>query len=260
MTQSLLGIHKALVPVDRFSDRRVRRASRRLYSLALRDSELKGFDAITRDLETSTLEAMILAHRAGTKAARRVLAELRSWRADNVSRILTRATDFEKSALRELYGSIARGATNDSMSKVRDALLKNLFDVATGKREKKIKLKMSAGSPHAQTAMRTQTSIAFNAAAWVETNEDEELWGYELATSGDERVRPEHEDMDGVRYPKDHDFWKRYAPPNGYNCRCALNPILVGSKDAKIKPMKGTPQVDPAFQFNPGRLVERVLL
>lgn len=74
-----------------------------------------------------------------------------------------------------------------------------------------------------ETMVRTQIAVAYSAGRW-NANQDpaiqEILWGYEYVTVGDDRVRFEHEAMDGAIYPKDHAFWETNWPPNGYNCRC----------------------------------------
>lgn len=41
-------------------------------------------------------------------------------------------------------------------------------------------------------------------------------------TVGDGRVRPEHADMDGIIRPVSDNFWRKYMPPNGWNCRCTV--------------------------------------
>jgi uncharacterized protein with gpF-like domain len=78
------------------------------------------------------------------------------------------------------------------------------------------------------------------------------LWGFEYSTAGDERVRASHRPFDGVRYPKEHPFWRQFVPPNGWNCRCGLNPVYYGDRDATIKAFRGVPNVPREFRFNPG--------
>lgn len=45
---------------------------------------------------------------------------------------------------------------------------------------------------------------------------------------GDERTRPEHMKLDGTIKRGDSDFWNKYTPPLGFNCRCGIVPL---SKD-----------------------------
>jgi uncharacterized protein with gpF-like domain len=54
---------------------------------------------------------------------------------------------------------------------------------------------------------------------------------------GDDRVRPEHEVLDQFTARADDPVWMKIYPPNGFNCRCSVVPILKSeamkaSKDA----------------------------
>lgn len=59
---------------------------------------------------------------------------------------------------------------------------------------------------------------AFNYAQQLEIAQDFPLLEYR--TLRDNRVRPEHVALDGIVLPVNHSFWRRYTPPNGWNCRC----------------------------------------
>jgi SPP1 gp7 family putative phage head morphogenesis protein len=39
-------------------------------------------------------------------------------------------------------------------------------------------------------------------------------------TQNDGRVRPVHAELNDITLPVNHPFWRRYYPPNGWNCRC----------------------------------------
>lgn len=89
---------------------------------------------------------------------------------------------------------------------------------------------VSAENPHLiETIYRTEASLAYNAGRF-ETNQSPEidsiLWGYEYVTVGDDRVRPSHAALDGLRRPKDDPIWESILPPNGYNCRCTVVEIF----------------------------------
>jgi SPP1 gp7 family putative phage head morphogenesis protein len=61
------------------------------------------------------------------------------------------------------------------------------------------------------------------------------FWQY--WTVGDDRVRPEHEVLDQFTARADDPVWMKIYPPNGFNCRCSVVPILKSeamkaSKDA----------------------------
>ena len=77
-------------------------------------------------------------------------------------------------------------------------------------------------------------------------------------------MRPEHRLLEGVRLPKDDPFWKRYLPPNGWNCRCTVLEIWkdedIASVDfgiTGVDPRKRSPEelnLLPAFDGNAGIL------
>ena len=73
---------------------------------------------------------------------------------------------------------------------------------------------------------------------------------------GDGRVRPEHAAMDGITRPVNDSFWKKYYPPNGWNCRCTVmqsdsNTNVTPRKDIKVE------NVDPLFRMNAG--IDRIV-
>ena len=81
-------------------------------------------------------------------------------------------------------------------------------------------------------------------------------------TAGDDRVREGHRVLEGVRLPKEDPFWKKYFPPNGWNCRCTTLEIWKDEPTAKIDfgitgrdPRKRTPSamnVPAEFRGNVG--------
>jgi len=110
---------------------------------------------------------------------------------------------------------------------------------------------------------RTQSQLAYSAGR-LKANEDEaiqdELWGYEYVTVGDDRVRPGHAALDGVRLPKDDPKWKEIMPPNGWNCRCAFIEVFKDEEIAKtldvpefvkVDGTKVRAGADDGFDFNP---------
>ncbi len=58
------------------------------------------------------------------------------------------------------------------------------------------------------------------------------FWQY--WTVGDDRVRPEHAVLDGFAAHANDPVWMKIYPPNGFNCRCSVVPILAAEapKDA----------------------------
>ena len=119
----------------------------------------------------------------------------------------------------------------------------------------------------AETIFRTQTAAAYNAGRWNIVNDSDTapyIWGFQYCTAHDRRVRPEHRLLEGVRLPKDDPFWKRYFPPNGWNCRCTVLEIWNDEETAcedfgitGVDPRKRSPKelnLLPAFDGNAGIL------
>lgn len=109
-----------------------------------------------------------------------------------------------------------------------------------------------------ETIFRTQSSIAYQAGKYqAEQDPDIQdiLWGYKYVTVGDDRVRESHAVLEGTQLPKTDPFWKRFYPPNGWNCRCQAIPIF--EKREHVHPPRednnGRPIApDKGFNFNPG--------
>lgn len=83
------------------------------------------------------------------------------------------------------------------------------------------------------------------------------IWGWEYVTVGDDRVRPSHAELDGVRKPKDDPFWRKYTPPWDYGCRCST--LEVYADEAELASDSGSfvlPPSDEGFDISPAwRLV-----
>ncbi len=107
---------------------------------------------------------------------------------------------------------------------------------------------------------------AQSAANWANLQEDTSRYWLEYRTAGDERVRVQHQALNGICLPKDDDFWTEYYPPNGWRCRCVAVEVLArekslfDSKKAKDLGEKATTHIAPngknklqMFRFNPGR-------
>jgi SPP1 gp7 family putative phage head morphogenesis protein len=106
----------------------------------------------------------------------------------------------------------------------------------------------------AETLVRTHAQMAFGAAQWQLNQDDphDTIWGYLYATVGDDRVRPEHAELDGITLPKDDPIWRRIWTPNGWNCRCQI--IELTEPQEIVKAPRGAGP-DPGFDFNPGKLL-----
>lgn len=75
----------------------------------------------------------------------------------------------------------------------------------------------------------------------------------EYRTTGDARVRDSHRLLDGTIYAVEGEAWRRIAPPNSYNCRCAAVMLtreeLAGRKVLGDIPAGFTPE--PGFDGPP---------
>ena len=65
-------------------------------------------------------------------------------------------------------------------------------------------------------------------------------------TVGDERVRPEHDVLNGTIKPIDDPFWRTFYPPNGWRCRCTV----MNTAEAATKQQVDDPSVKSEFRGN----------
>lgn len=97
------------------------------------------------------------------------------------------------------------------------------------------------------------------AGKWEQFAADGDRYNLQYRTVSDDRVRPEHADMEGITQPIDSPFWAEFYPPNGWNCRCTvvqvrkskypvtpLDEAMTIGEDALGKDKKGV------FRFNSG--------
>lgn len=120
-----------------------------------------------------------------------------------------------------------------------------------------------------ENVFRTETQKAYSAGRWQFNEQDaiqEILVSYMYVTVGDDRVRPEHEGLDGVVLPKDDPRWDEIFPPNGFSCRCAAIEVF-DDREPVPPPAEFTtttetgreitvkPGADKGFQVNFGKTV-----
>lgn len=76
------------------------------------------------------------------------------------------------------------------------------------------------------TNLRTAISSSYHAAEWVRLQKLKDIYpAYRYRTMGDNKVRPEHQLLEGRVFWADDPIWLRILPPNGWNCRCYIEPI-----------------------------------
>lgn len=114
-----------------------------------------------------------------------------------------------------------------------------------------------------EAIFRTQVNAAYTSGR-LQANADPAidaiLWGYAYFTVGDDRVRPRHVAMDGMRLPKGDARWSTLMPPNGYGCRCQVVEVFTDEDAAttveppdelEVDGKVVQPVPDEGFDFNP---------
>lgn len=129
----------------------------------------------------------------------------------------------------------------------------------------------ATGLHYLETVYRTNIATAhavgrYRQQARPETLERRPIW--QLLTVDDGRVRDEHRPMHGRAWPADHDIWRIWYPPNGYNDRCRVRALSrdevaelgITVEDAmpemdRVSPSGERERVpllpDPGWAFNP---------
>jgi len=130
--------------------------------------------------------------------------------------------------------AVSRIAAKESIDKIRDEIQKAIKEGKTFKQWKENLKETIADLTeiHKETIFRTNIATA-QAYGQYESDKalGDMLWGYRRYTAGDDRVRPEHAELEGYTAPKDDIFWLYNTPPhlNGeceFNCRCGIEEIF----------------------------------
>jgi SPP1 gp7 family putative phage head morphogenesis protein len=69
----------------------------------------------------------------------------------------------------------------------------------------------------------------------------------------DRLVRPAHRILDNIVRPVDDEFWLRFYPPNGWNCRCTVKQVqkaTITPDDVLAQKIQAA-DIPTEFQFNP---------
>ena len=132
--------------------------------------------------------------------------------------------------------------------------------------EKVLKLNERYNQHYLEAEYQFAVHSAQSAANWANLQEDTSRYWLEYRTAGDEKVRAQHQALNGICLPKDDDFWTEYYPPNGWRCRCIAVEVLAreknlsDSKKAQELGEKATTQIGTngknklqMFRFNPGK-------
>jgi len=93
------------------------------------------------------------------------------------------------------------------------------------------KIDETYNSDYLQSEYNFVTASADMAAKWDEFASDGDRYLLQYRTAGDDRVREEHAELEGITLPIDDGFWESYYPPNGWNCRCTVVQVRRGKYD-----------------------------
>lgn len=152
---------------------------------------------------------------------------------DQHARSFTIAGMINAAMLQDVKNEISLAIKNgtsidDFKDKYMDALLKNGWTGITKDEER------LARPYRIEMILRQNMDNAYNAGRYkqlMEVKDQFPFWEYE--TKRDNRVRPAHKLLDGIIKPYNDDFWDIYYPPNGFLCRCNVNPLKYDPKYTK---------------------------
>jgi SPP1 gp7 family putative phage head morphogenesis protein len=101
-------------------------------------------------------------------------------------------------------------------------------------------------SGQVQAQFRTHTHAAYQQSQNASYQVNPLVENLTYVTAGDDAVRPEHQEWEGITLPKDHEFWDDHTPPCGWNCRCVVRvtsesdtPTALDDERLSLPPDKG---------------------
>lgn len=106
-----------------------------------------------------------------------------------------------------------------------------------------------------RTEFDTSVNMAFSGRNWNDAIRDRDITPFlQYQTVGDQRVRPDHVELDNIVKHIDDPFWSTNYPPNGWNCRCIVLQLFPGQKpETSDKDLPPLDDIPPLFQMNPGK-------
>lgn len=140
---------------------------------------------------------------------------------------------------------------NDMVAALRDPKTGKLRNWSQFKREAQI-INKQYNVNWLNAEYKTAVRSAKMARKWENLQRDKDVYPYlTYKTQGDARVRKAHKELEGVTYPIDHEFWNTFYPPNGWRCRCTVEPSREpGNTDYTSPSDKDMP---PMFHGNVGK-------
>jgi SPP1 gp7 family putative phage head morphogenesis protein len=182
---------------------------------------------------------------------------------NNEVKRIAKGFDINIGTLSKQMRDIVAPNVRDSLTSVRKRINETLSEVSAKKIPTKQaktllvkRLEEMGVSPrnkgYAETLVRTHGQLSWGAAQANILKSDPDVWGYQYVTVGDDRVREEHEELDGIIRKKDDPIWNTIWAPNGWNCRCQVLAIYEPERQTPV-PKDYKTLVDPAFRFNPAK-------
>lgn len=134
-----------------------------------------------------------------------------------------------------------------------------LDDFVRGLRDGSLSLGIEAASSgYLETVFRTNVQGAYGAGRLRQIQSDAVRAArpyVEYRTAGDNRVRASHAKLDRTVFRQDDPDWPKYAPPNGFNCRCAIVTLRESQVDrSRLRSSTDVPeaaQPDEGFRAAP---------
>lgn len=116
-------------------------------------------------------------------------------------------------------------------------------------------LALAINNKYTVSHLKTEYNLAVAggqmAGKWEQIKEQQDIFPYlKFDAVLDKQTTDLCRDLDGTTLPIDHPFWKRYYPPNHFNCRSTVRQVTGGP----VTPDSRIPAVDipPMFQTNLG--------
>jgi SPP1 gp7 family putative phage head morphogenesis protein len=104
------------------------------------------------------------------------------------------------------------------------------------------------------TEQNTAGKIANSIEEWDSIEKTKDLFPLlKYSAILDERTRQDHRALDGTVRPVDDPFWDSFMPPNGYNCRCKVVPLMADIEPITKKPKVTEDEVPADFRNNPAK-------
>ena len=127
-------------------------------------------------------------------------------------------------------------------------------------REDVLKLHNKYNINYLETEYEHAVGSSLMADRWYEQQQGGDRYNLQYRTAGDNRVRPDHEALEGITLPKSDKFWDDYYPPNGWRCRCdvvEVSPSDYPLSDSTEASQRGSDTLrkskQEVFRGNPGK-------